>query len=71
MIQHIVLFKAKSELDGSELVSLKTKIKMVNISFGKNFTERGKGYTHALVVKFETKQDLENYIVDPLHKEGN
>jgi len=45
------------------------KIKGVqSVSFGETFTtERAKGFTHAIVVTLDSKEDLAKYAVDALH----
>ncbi|HAC66381.1 MAG TPA: stress protein [Cyanothece sp. UBA12306] len=77
MIVHIVLFKwqegTPSEKIKSAIISLealKNKIPEIReISCGKNFSERAKGFEHGLVVKFSDRQDLQTYASHPEHLE--
>lgn len=76
MIEHIVLFRwaegANQEaIDsvGTELRKLKDKIPgIVDLSYGANFSDRSKGYTHGLVVRFKDRSALENYGPHPEHQ---
>lgn len=77
MIEHIVLFKWQpdasleaiaSVMDG--LLGLKAKIpEIINISCGENFSERGQGFQHGLVVRFADREALKSYQVHPAHQE--
>jgi hypothetical protein len=77
MIEHIVLFKWKLDASAEavtavieNLKALKNQIPgIVDLSCGKNFSERGKGFEHALVVRFEDREALESYGPHPLHQE--
>ena len=69
MIEHIALFRWKEEasqeaIDSAvrELRGLKGKIPgIVDLSCGANFSDRAKGYTHGLVVRFTDRAALEAY----------
>ena len=69
MIEHIVLFQWTTEasqeaIDAvmTELRKLKGKIPgIIDLSCGANFSERSKGYTHGLVVRFNDQAALEAY----------
>src|SRR5215831_12962041 len=69
MIEHIVLFRwtdaASQEAKDTvmtELRKLKNKIPgIVDLSCGANFSDRAKGYTHGLVVRFKDRAALESY----------
>ncbi len=39
----------------------------MDISFGANYTQRGLGYTHALVVRFDSKAAEAEYQIHPEH----
>ena len=64
VVEHIVLLKIK--LDTSEeqllkietgLYNLKTEIPgIIDISFGADFSGRSQGFSHGLVVRFESKE---------------
>ena len=77
MIEHIVLFKWKpeaSDLQISEAINslraLKSKIPgIIDLSCGKNFSERGQGFQHGLVVRFNNRESLKNYLPHPSHQE--
>jgi hypothetical protein len=76
MIEHIVLFRwtdeASQEAKDSavaELRKLKGKIpSIVDLSCGANFSDRAKGYTHGLVVRFKDRSALETYGPHPEHQ---
>lgn len=76
MIEHIVLLKWKDEasreaIDNAVagLRQLKGKIPdIVDLSCGANFSDRAKGYTHGLVVRFKDRTALESYISHPEHQ---
>ena len=76
MVEHILLMRWKDEasqgaIDNAlaELRGLKSKIAgIVDLSCGVNFTERAKGYTHALVIRFADRPSLEAYFPHPEHR---
>ncbi|RKP05221.1 stress responsive A/B barrel domain-containing protein [Thamnocephalis sphaerospora] len=72
---HIVLIKFKPEATTSERQALMTEMNTLrdipcvrSLSFGENFTHRSEGYTHALVVGVETKDDVVAYMIHPIHQ---
>jgi hypothetical protein len=76
MIEHIILFRWK---DGTspeaiknaleELSQLKEKIPgILDLNCGTNFSDRAKGYTHALVVRFTNRAALDTYSPHPEHQ---
>jgi hypothetical protein len=76
MIEHIVLFRwtdaatpeAKANVI-TELRKLKGKIPgIVDLSCGENFSDRAKGYTHGLVVRFTDRAALQAYGPHPEHQ---
>ena len=76
MIEHIVLFRwtdgasqeAKDQIM-TELRSLKTKIPgIVDLTCGANFSDRAKGYTHGLFVRFTDRAALQVYGPHPEHQ---
>jgi len=75
VVEHIVIFKLKSgstEAEKEELIrklrGLKGKVEgMVDLSAGESFTNRHKGYTVGLVVRFENREALERYGPHPAH----
>ncbi len=77
MIVHLVLFKWKEEASSESISAavealkrLKSKIpNIVDLSCGQNFTNRGQGFQHGLVVKFRDRRDLEEYLPHPAHQE--
>ena len=76
MVEHIVLFRwtedaSQEAIDGAvaELRGLKGKIAgIVDWSCGANFSDRAKGYTHGLVVRFTDRAALEAYGLHPEHQ---
>jgi hypothetical protein len=77
MIEHIVLFKVRADalpaavtamVEG--LAGLKTRVPgIVDLSVGTNISDRNKGFTHALVVRFTDKAALDAYLPHPAHQE--
>jgi Stress responsive A/B Barrel Domain len=76
MIEHIVLIRWKEEASAEakdsammELRNLKGKIPgIVELTSGINFSERAKGYTHGLVLRFKDRAALNGYIPHPEHQ---
>ncbi len=77
MIVHLVLFKWKEEATSESILAtiealkrLKSKIpNIIDLSCGKNFTNRAQGFQHGLMVKFRDRNDLESYQNHPAHQE--
>ena len=76
MVEHIVLFRwtekpSQGAMDRAvaELRGLKGKISgVVDLSCGANFSDRAKGCTHGLVVRFADRAALEAYNPHPEHQ---
>ena len=76
MIIHIALFKfkpeiSKEEIDNSmnEVRALKKKIpQIIEIFAGENFSKHSKGFTHAIVIKFNSNKGIDLYRSHPDHK---
>jgi hypothetical protein len=76
MIEHLVLFRwtenaSPDAIDNvvSELRKLKNKIEgIMDLSCGANFSDRAKGYTHGLVVRFKDRSALAAYGPHPEHQ---
>jgi hypothetical protein len=76
MIEHIVLFKwientSQETIDQAlnALKALKDKIPgIVDLSCGKNFSERNQGFQDALIVRFGDRPSLEAYFPHPDHQ---
>ena len=76
MIEQIVLFRWTEEasqdaIDSAvaELRGLKEKVPcIVDLSCGANFSEKAKGYSHGLVVRFKDRAALEAYSPHPEHQ---
>jgi hypothetical protein len=80
MINHIVMLRIKDFAEGKSkkenleymktlLYSLKEKISgILDLEVGINYKQHEPAFDLALIVKFDSKQDLENYIVHPEHK---
>ena len=75
-VEHIVLFQWTPEAKPEEieravegLRALKDRIPgILDLTCGRNFTDRGKGYTHGLVVRFTDRAALESYGPHPEHQ---
>ena len=76
MVEHLVLFRWKEDasreaIDSvlAELRQLKGRIPgIVDLSCGANFSDRAKGYTHGLIVRFKDRAALEAYGPHPEHQ---
>ena len=76
MVIHIAIFKfnpqhTKEQIDQAmkEVQDLKNKIpQIIEIFAGNNVSKYSQGFTHAIVVKFKSKEDLEAYRAHPDHK---
>jgi hypothetical protein len=76
MVEHILLMRwtdeaSKETIDNAlaELRALKNKIAgIVDLSCGANFSERAKGYTHGLIIRFADRAALEAYFPHPEHQ---
>lgn len=76
MVEHIVLIRwteeaSQAAIEGAmaELRGLKGKIAgIVELSAGANFSERAKGFTHGMVVRFADRAALEAYGPHPEHQ---
>ncbi|KAI9207505.1 stress responsive A/B barrel domain-containing protein [Polychytrium aggregatum] len=74
-ILHIVLFRIRADAPKpaidrmiQELYGLKKLSGITRIEAGENFEhEYGQGYTHVLLVEFETREHLQAYDVHPDH----
>jgi hypothetical protein len=76
MTIHVALFKWKPRVAPetieklfSDIRALKKRIsQIINIYAGKNFSKWAKDYTHAVVVIFNNRSDLDIYRDHPAHK---
>ncbi|MFY7929985.1 MAG: Dabb family protein [Oligoflexus sp.] len=76
MLEHIVLFRWKAATNPAteerimqELLNLKGLIpEIIDISAGRNISERSRGYTHGIVVRFRDSQSLDAYQVHAEHQ---
>jgi hypothetical protein len=76
MIEHVVLFKLKSETTTAErqaairaLKGLREQIEgIVDLTCGENFSERSQGFEIGLVVRFRDRAALDAYIPHPVHR---
>ena len=77
MIEHIVLFKVKAGTAPDAVTAMLAGLKglqsvvpsIVGLSVGANFSDRSKGFTHGLVVRFQDKAALDGYIPHAAHRE--
>jgi hypothetical protein len=76
MVEHLVLFKTtpdateqQKERMVSELEALKSRIPgIVDLTVGRNFSERSQGFDIGLVVRFVDREALEAYLPHPEHR---
>tara|TARA_A100001015_G_scaffold137422_1_gene152397 strand:+ start:2310 stop:2633 length:324 start_codon:yes stop_codon:yes gene_type:complete len=73
-VEHIVLLKLKKDLSSEQFGELKVAVYdlkkipgVTYLSFGENFTTRAQGYTHGIIVRFESKQAGDDYQTHELH----
>lgn len=77
MIEHIVLFKWQPDASPEAIASvmdglkgLKGKIpEIIYLSCGENYSERGQGFQHGLVVRLASREALKSYQDHPAHQE--
>ncbi|NJN75343.1 MAG: Dabb family protein [Synechococcaceae cyanobacterium RL_1_2] len=77
MLKHIVLFQWQPEASEEQITAAMTALQemtpqipfIVDLSAGKNFSDRSQGYTHALTVTFNQTSDLALYQPHPVHQE--
>lgn len=75
MIEHIVLFRFKSDIEDAakqrlieELRGLEGRVPSIrSISSGLNFSTRGDGYEAGLVIRFDDQAGLDSYQIHPDH----
>lgn len=75
MIVHIVLLQARPDLTESEKVELGQAVRALagisqvqDLTWGPDFSGRGRGYTHGAVMHFDGHEGLAAYQEDPVHK---
>lgn len=75
MIEHLVLFKLKTGTEASaademmaQLRALKASVPdVVDLTIGRNFSERAQGFDIGLTVRFKDRAGLDAYAVHPQH----
>jgi hypothetical protein len=76
VVEHIVLFKWKTDATAEQIEAAVAGLRglkelvpnVLDLSVGENFTDRGLGFTHGLVVRFPNKAALEVYGPHPAHQ---
>ena len=75
MIVHVVLVRPRPDLSESEQSELSDAVRglaevtgVQDFTWGPDFSGRGKGYTHAAVMRFVDRDALQAYQDDPEHK---
>jgi hypothetical protein len=76
VVEHIVLFKWKAEATAEQIEAAVTGLRglkelvpnVLDLSVGENFSDRGLGFTHGLVVRFPSKAALDVYGPHPAHQ---
>ena len=76
MIIHIALFKFKEEIPKEQVETIMGEIRnfkdkippIVEIYAGENFSRHSQGFTHAIVIKFQSSEDLDAYRAHTDHK---
>src|SRR5918998_1784553 len=75
MIDHLVFLVAREDASPEDIEDLISSIRglkdtvpgVVDLTVGENFSERSGGYTHGLFVRFESVEDLQEYLKHPDH----
>jgi antibiotic biosynthesis monooxygenase (ABM) superfamily enzyme len=75
VIDHLVFLAAREDASPEEIEDLISSIRslkdsvpgVVDLTVGKNFSERSGGYTHGIFVRFESVEDLQGYMKHPDH----
>jgi hypothetical protein len=76
MVEHVVLFKTQEDATEEQkermiagLASLREQIPgIVDLSVGRNFSDRNQGFDIGLVVRFVDRAALETYLPHPAHR---
>ena len=75
MIDHLVFLAVRADASPEDVEDLISSIRglkhtvpgVVDLSVGENVSERSGGYTHGLFVRFESQEDLQEYLRHPDH----
>lgn len=74
MIHHVLLVARRPDLTAMEeeelreaLESLRAIGSVLDLTWGEDFSGRGKGYTHAAVMQFAGRDELRRYAGDQAH----
>jgi hypothetical protein len=75
MIDHLVFLSARKEASPEDIEDLISSIRglketvpgVMDLTVGENFSPRSGGYTHGLFVRFESIEDLQEYMKHPDH----
>ena len=76
MVDHLVLFAVKNDASAEDVESLLSSLRglrssvpnVLDLSVGKDFSGRAKGYTHGLFARYQTPDDLRVYLDHPDHR---
>ena len=76
MVDHLVLFAVKEDASAEDVEDLLSSLRnlresipnVMDLSVGKDFSGRAKGYTHGLFARFRTTDDLRVYLEHPDHQ---
>jgi hypothetical protein len=76
LVDHLVLFAVKDDASSEDVEDLLSSLRalrssitnVMDLSVGKDFSGRAKGYTHGLFVRFRTSDDLRAYLNHPEHQ---
>jgi hypothetical protein len=75
VIDHLVFLAVREDASPEGIEDLISSIRglketvpgVVDLTVGKNFSARSGGYTHGLFVRFESVEDLQDYLRHPDH----
>lgn len=74
MIYHVLLVRRREDLSPEQdrelddaVSSLSEIDGVLDLTWGRDFSGRAKGYTHGAVLRFESREMLNAYAVDPIH----
>jgi len=76
VIEHLVCFKMKADAPAEAIDGLLNALRQLpsrvpgirELTCGANFSARGQGFTHGLLVRFGSRADLEAYARHPEHQ---
>ncbi|MBI2195380.1 MAG: Dabb family protein [Planctomycetes bacterium] len=77
MVEHLVLLKLKAGTPDSKAKAMLDAVRalkgridgIVELTAGPNYSDRSKGFTHGIMVRFRDPQALARYLPHPIHQQ--